>query len=82
MLIVEGPLNPLTYLLYDEESTRSDFLAFVEEMRMEYGVHFQSIDETGPYVPKDFSDLLHLKGTSARKLSAEVRKRVVELLDG
>lgn len=82
VLIVEGPLNPLTYMLYDEEATRSDFLAFVEEMKVEYGVHFQSIDETGPYVPKDFSDLLHLKGTSARKLSAEVRKRVVQLLDG
>ena len=80
ILIVEGPLNPLTNLLYDEESTRAEFLSFVDEMKEKHGVHFQRLEETGPFVEKDFTDLLHLKGTSARKLSAKVKQRIIEVL--
>ena len=81
VLILEGPLNPLTHLLYDKEGTREEFLAFVEEMKRKHGVHFQSLDETGPFPDDDFTDLLHLRGPAARRLSEDVLDRVRGILD-
>src|SRR5262245_9634574 len=60
VLLVEGPLHPVGYELYDRAATRAGFLDFVHRLEREHGVHFFALEETGPFPAGAFNDPLHL----------------------
>jgi hypothetical protein len=80
VLLVEGPLHPVAYELYDRAATRGEFLAFVHRLEREHGVHFLALEETGPFPADDFNDPLHLKERRGEVLGALVLRRVEEIL--
>jgi len=81
VLIVEGPLHPVSYELYDRAATRPEFLAFVERLQRDHGVAFLPLEETGPYEAGDFDDPLHLRPPRGRVLGRLLLERVGELLE-
>jgi hypothetical protein len=78
--VVEGPLHPVAYELYDRAATRAEFLAFVHRLEREHGVHFLALEESGPFPADDFNDPLHLKERRGEVLGALVLRRVEEIL--
>ena len=80
VLIVEGPLHPVSYELYDYAATRAEFLAYVEELRARHGVHFLPLEESGPWAPEDFDDPLHLRPQRGRELGRLTLEKAGEIL--
>jgi len=80
VLIVEAPLHPVSYELYDRAATRPEFLAFVERLRSELGVHFLPLEESGPFEADDFEDPLHLRPARGRELGALTLERIEAIL--
>lgn len=80
VLLVEGPLNPACYPLYDREATRAEFVTLAQRLVAEQGAHFLSLDESGPFPASWFSDLLHLRETGARRLSLATLRRIRSIL--
>ena len=68
VVIVETPLHPVSAELYDV-GLRASFLALARELDAMAGVTFLSLEDTGPFLPEDFGDLLHLGATGQAKLS-------------
>jgi hypothetical protein len=68
VLVVEGPLHPRARQLYDA-GLRRDFLAFMERLERELGVHFTPLEELPPFPAGDFKDLLHTRGSGSAKLT-------------
>jgi len=80
VLIVEGPLHPLCAELYDQPTTRAQFVDFVRRLEREHGVHFLALEDSGPFVEGDFSDPLHLLGRRGRELGARVLREAAAIL--
>lgn len=80
VLIVEGPLHPISYELYAHGPTRAEFLAFARRLQDELGAHFLALEESGPYPATDFSDPLHLQKRRGRELGALTLRRAQEIL--
>src|SRR5262245_28043497 len=80
VLLVEGPLHPVSYELYDHAGTRADFLDFVHALEREHGVHFLALEESGPFPASDFADPLHLAKRRGQELGALVLQRAEEIL--
>lgn len=80
LLIVEGPLHPVSYGLYDHAGTRAEFLAFLHRLQAEQGVDTLTLDETGPYPARSFVDALHLTRARGRELGARTLERATALL--
>lgn len=81
VLIVEGPLHPLCAELYDQPTTRAQFVDFVRRLEREHGVHFLALEDSGPFVEGDFSDPLHLLGRRGRELGGRVLREAAAILD-
>lgn len=80
VLIVEAPLHPVSYELYDHAATRAEFQAFVGRLRSEQGVHVLTLEESGPYGADDFDDPLHLRPPRGRELGRATLVRAGEIL--
>lgn len=80
VLIVEAPLHPVSYELYDHALTRADFQAFVGRLHDELGVHLFPLEESGPYVADDFDDPLHLRPPRGRELGRATLERAAAIL--
>lgn len=78
VLLVEAPLNPVCAPLYDE-TTRAEFVEFADWLVAEHGVHFLSAEETGPFLPKDFVDLLHINNRRGQRLGKAVLAKLDEI---
>ncbi|MSR62015.1 MAG: SGNH/GDSL hydrolase family protein [Planctomycetes bacterium] len=81
VLIVEGPLHPLSYELYDHATTRAQFVEFARRLEREHGAHFLALEDSGPYDEGDFSDPLHLVARRGRELGARVLREAAAILD-
>jgi hypothetical protein len=80
VLLVEGPLHPVAYELYDHPATRAEFLDFVRRLERELGVHFLALEESGPFPATDFNDPLHLRERRGAALGALVLQRILAIL--
>jgi hypothetical protein len=80
VLVVEGPLHPVSYALYDHAGTRAEFVDFVHALGREHGVHFLALEESGPFPASDFVDPLHLAKRRGEVLGALVLRRAEEIL--
>ena len=72
VVLVEGPLNPVTAELYDVRVRRS-FLAFARQLEAS-GVWFAPLERFEPFTKADFADLLHLTPRGAAKFTLGVAK--------
>lgn len=80
VLIVEGPLHPASYRLYDRATTRAEFLAFARRLERERDVHFLPLEDSGPYTEGDFADPLHLSKRRGEQLGALTLERAARIL--
>lgn len=80
LLIVEGPLHPVSYGLFDHAGTRAEFLAFLRRLQAEQGVHVLTLEESGPYPARSFVDALHLTRARGRELGVQTLELVSALL--
>jgi len=80
VLLVEGPLHPVAYELYDHSGTRAEFLDFVHALAQRQGVHFLALEESGPFPASDFADPMHLARRRGQVLGALVLRRIEEIL--
>lgn len=81
VLIVEGPLYPASYQLYDHAATRAEFLALARRLEREHGVHMLLLEDSGPYAEGDFADPLHLLKRRGLQLGALTLQRAAQILD-
>jgi hypothetical protein len=81
VLIVEGPLHPASYQLYDHAATRAEFLAFARRMEREHRVHLLLLEDSGPYPEGDFADPLHLSKRRGQQLGALTLQHAAGILD-
>ncbi len=81
VLIVEGPLHPASYQLYDHAATRAEFLAFARRLEREHGAHLLTLEDSGPYSESDFADPLHLSKRRGQELGARTLQRAAQILD-
>ena len=72
VVLVEGPLNPVTAELYDVRVRRS-FLAFARQLEAS-GVWFAPLERFEPFTKADFADLLHLTPRGAAEFTLGVAK--------
>jgi hypothetical protein len=80
VLIVECPLHPTAYTIYDR-GLRREFLAFAAELERENGVHVVRLEDMpSPFVESDFKDLLHARGPGTAKLTQVIVDAVRPLL--
>jgi hypothetical protein len=80
VLIVEGPLHPFAYELYDRAATRAQFLELVRRLERDLGAHVLTLEDSGPYGETDFTDPLHLRRRRGRELGALVVRNAGTIL--
>ena len=83
VLLVEGPLAPVTDGYYDA-TIRDEFLALARDIASDPGVLFLPLEELGEFPQELFKDLTHLKPEGARQLSTVVGhwvRRMIEARD-
>ena len=80
VLIVEGPLHPLCAELYDQGTTRAQFVDFARRLEREHGAHFLALEDSGPFVEGDFSDPLHLLARRGREIGTRVLREAAAVL--
>jgi hypothetical protein len=84
VILMEGPMHPAAAEVYDTR-LRGEFLAFVERLEREQGIHFTPLEAMPRFVAADFKDLFHTRGSGTRKLTnAAVRalRRVLTRAEG
>ncbi len=79
VLLVEGPLAPVSYRLYDT-TIREEFLETARALAARDGVDFLPLEEAGDYPQELFVDLTHLQRDGAKRYSTAVGRRIAEIL--
>lgn len=80
VVIVETPLHPAAYALYDRSALRAVFLDLVGALARRPGVRFVPLEASGPWGPGDMRDVTHVDERGARKLTRAALAEVRDLL--
>jgi len=80
VLLFELPLLPSMRAHYDS-STRDAFHSFARSLDMKQGVHFVSLELSGPIHEDEFFDMTHVTNDGSERLSAALSSALLRILD-